>query len=106
MKKSLNFMYKEKYYFRQNRSKLAYEFSLKNYNIRIKKEYELIFEKINHLSKIKSKLIDKSKTMFYVNTYTLPYCSAMHKTYFLQFRNLFFCCCNWTIINLSNNIFT
>ncbi len=54
MKKSLDFMYKRKCYFRQHRSKLAYEFSLRNYNMKIKKEYELIFEKINYLSKVKN----------------------------------------------------
>lgn len=53
MKKSLNFMYKKKSYFRKNRLKLADEFSIKKYNIRIKKEYNLIFKKINYLSKIK-----------------------------------------------------
>lgn len=53
IRKSLNFMYAKREYYIDNRNKLAKEFSIKNYNLRIKKEYELIFKKINDNLKVK-----------------------------------------------------
>ena len=47
IRKSLNFMYIKRKYYKDNRIKLAEQFNIKNYNHRMQREYKLILKNIN-----------------------------------------------------------
>lgn len=52
IRKSLKFMYEKRKHYIDNRVKLANEYSMKNYNVRIQREYKAILKNINNNLKV------------------------------------------------------